>query len=322
MMKWIDSNYHYMVPEIDETTKVKAHLSGFLADVQRGVDALGAGCATPVVLGPVTIARLVKFATNVDDTTGRIEALLAELVPIYRNLLRDLGALGVTEVQIHEPALVFDEANLLRLYRKVYPAVVTDGSPAINMVTFFEDIGPDNYQWLTSVDEISVVSLDFTRGDNLSLVHKFGFPSHKTLGAGIVNGRNVWKVDPAFVQDVLGQLSQTIAHIRVQPSASLQFIPWDLSCETAILAQTVGRVLSFTVQKIAEVAEVARVARGEADLANHKAAWAAYRAMLTGDQSVSDRVGKSSSSMSPNQFRHRSGMNRSHTFFCRLLQLP
>lgn len=288
MMKWIDSNYHYMVPEIDETTKANADLSDFLADVKRGVVSLGADRATPVVLGPVTIVRLAKFAS---DQPGKAEALLAELLPIYRQLLKDLAALGVQEVQIHEPALVFDESDILPLFQKAYPCIIGDLSPSINLVTFFEDIGSNNYQWLIGVDEVAVVSLDFTRGDNLALVERYGFPSTKTLGVGIVNGRNVWKVDPSFVDGVLGKLSaKAVTGIRVQPSASLQFIPWDLSGETAILAQTVGRVLSFTVQKIAEVALVAQVARGTANLDDHEASWSEYRAMLVGDRSVSDRV--------------------------------
>jgi len=288
MKKWIDSNYHYMVPEVDETTNVDANLSDFIADVKRGVEKLGANCATPVILGPVTIVRLVKFAT---EKQGQAAALLAELLPIYQQLLKDLGAMGLTEVQIHEPALVFGEPDLLPLFKMTYPSIISAGGPAINMATFFEDLGYENYKWLIGVDEVSVISLDFTRGDNLTLVEKFGFPSAKTLGAGIVNGRNVWKIDPSFVETVLGKLSEnTVANIRVQPSASLQFIPWDLSCETAILTQTVGRVLSFTVQKIAEVALLAKFARGEANLDNHKASWSEYRAMLVGDRSVSNRV--------------------------------
>jgi 5-methyltetrahydropteroyltriglutamate--homocysteine methyltransferase len=294
MMKWIDANYHYMVPEVDETTKVDADLSDFLADVTRGVKKLGTDCATPVVLGPVSIIRLVKFHASIDDAEGRTEALLDQLLPIYNELLKDLKSLGVTEVQIHEPALVFAEAHLLPLFKKAYPTIIGTGScPSINMVTFFEDVGAENYQWLMGLDEISVVSLDFTRGDNLSLVENFGFADTKVLGVGIISARNVWKVDPSFVDDVFGKLSKkAVINIRVQPSASLQFIPWDLSCEEAILSKTVGRVLSFTIQKLAEVALLARVARGNNVnlLQDHKASWSAYRTMLVGDRSVTDRV--------------------------------
>lgn len=287
MKKWIDSNYHYMVPEFDQTSKVNADLSAFIADVKRGVDKLGASCATPVILGPVSIVRFMNFHT---DTPGQVEALLSQLIPVYKQLLKDLQGLGVTEVQIHEPVLVHDDATLLPLFKKTYPSICSGGGPSINMVSFFEDVGADNYKWLTSVGEISVISLDFTRGENLDLIEKFGFPSNKTLGAGILDGRNVWKVDPAVTELILKKLSAKTETIRIQPSASLQFIPWDLSSEKDILAHTAGKVLSFTVQKISEVSLVAKVAKGLATLDAHKAAWAAYRTALAGDKSVTDRV--------------------------------
>jgi len=162
--------------------------------------------------------------------------------------------------------------------------------PTINMVSFFEDIGEENYKWLVSVSEINVISLDFTRGGNLGLVEKFGFPGDKTLGAGIVDGRNVWKVDPSVAEPILKKLSTIVTTIRIQASASLQFIPWDLSCEKDILAHTTGQVLSFSIQKIAEIALVAKFAKGKATLDDHKAAWSAYRTALAGDKSVTKRV--------------------------------
>jgi 5-methyltetrahydropteroyltriglutamate--homocysteine methyltransferase len=286
MKKWIDSNYHYMVPEFDQSSKVDASLSAYLADVKRGVEKLGAACATPVVLGPVSIVRLMNF--QIKDA-GKEEALLDQLIPVYAQLIKDLQAIGVAEVQFHEPVLVFDEASLLPLFKKTYPAIICPGVAA-NMVSFFEDVGADNYEWLISVTDISVISLDFTRGENLALVNKFGFPAEKTLGCGIVDGRNVWKVDPSVAEPILSALSSKVQSIRIQPSASLQFIPWDLSCETDILAHPAGQVLSFTIQKISEVALVAKVAKGQATLDDHKAAWAAYRKELAGDKSVVDRV--------------------------------
>lgn len=287
MKKWIDSNYHYMVPEFDQTSKVNADLSAFVADVKRGVEKLGADCATPVILGPVSIVRLMNFSTDCSDQS---EALLIQLIPIYKQLLKDLKGI-VTEVQIHEPVLVFDEPTLLPLFKMTYPSIFSIGGPAVNMVSFFEDVGADNYKWLMSVLEISIISLDFTRGDNLDLVEKFGFPATKMLGVGIVDARNVWKVDPNVAEPIFKKLADSkVNSIRVQPSASLAFIPWDLSCEKEILSQTAGQVLSFTIQKIAEVSLLAEVAKGKATLDAHKATWSAYRSDLSTDQSVTDRV--------------------------------
>ena len=63
MKKWIASNYHYMVPACDTKELLAADFSPFLVGFKRGVAALGKDCATPVVVGPVTIAYFTKFAS-------------------------------------------------------------------------------------------------------------------------------------------------------------------------------------------------------------------------------------------------------------------
>lgn len=287
MKKWIDSNYHYMVPEFDETSRVLPDFTSYISNVQRGIDKLGADRATPVVMGPVSFAWFVHFHT----TTGQAEALLGHLIPVYKELLQHLHTMGVTEVQIHEPVLVYgDDNDLAKLFSKAYPAVFPSQRPSINMVSFFEDVGNANYKWITSMDEISVVSLDFTRGNNLELIEAYGFPSNKTLGVGIVDGRNVWKVDPSKIVPIIQKLLTKANSIRIQPSSSLQFIPWDLSCEKGLLGHQAGQVLSFSIQKLAEVALVAKVLEGQATLDAHESAWQTYRTALAMDKSVTERV--------------------------------
>lgn len=51
-------------------------------------------------------------------------------------------------------------------------------SVPVNLVTFFEDVGPDAYQWATALP-FGAISLDFTRGDSLKLLKDFGFPKDK-----------------------------------------------------------------------------------------------------------------------------------------------
>jgi hypothetical protein len=45
--------------------------------------------------------------------------------------------------------------------------------------------------------------------------------------------------------------------IHIQPSSSLQFVPWNLECEQDILAQQpLGSALVFGKQKLKEVSDV------------------------------------------------------------------
>ena len=111
----MDCNYHYMATEFDRTSKVNAGLSTFIAYVKRGVHKLGSSCATLVVLGAVSIVHLMRLHYT---KSGQAEALLSQLIPVYKQLLKDLAQIGITEVQIHEPVLVYDEASLLPPFKR------------------------------------------------------------------------------------------------------------------------------------------------------------------------------------------------------------
>ena len=61
MKKWITSNYHYMVPEVDESLgDLSSDFSSYLSDIKRGISSLGEK-ATPVVMGPVSMVYLCAF---------------------------------------------------------------------------------------------------------------------------------------------------------------------------------------------------------------------------------------------------------------------
>jgi len=308
MKKWITSNYHYMVPEFDETSKLVPDFSRFLDDCKRGIGSLGVNCAVPVLLGPVSLVRLTKISTG--STTK--EDLLAALLPIYEQFLVQVAALGVEEIQIHEPVLVFDEPDLGVLFKTAYSAILPSG-PAINLVSFMDSVGEDIYKWLISdKNRVSVVSLDFTRGKTLELIEKYGFPSNKILGAGLIDARNVWKVEPDATSSILSKLNALNVGYRVQPSGSLQYTPWDLDAETELSSHVAAPVLSFAKQKLAEVVLVAQAAAGDNHaLSDHQTAWENFRTgRLTSGRSsaVRERVSqlKSSDFIRPEDYATRS----------------
>ncbi|MBE7385757.1 MAG: 5-methyltetrahydropteroyltriglutamate--homocysteine S-methyltransferase [Leptolyngbya sp. SIO1E4] len=268
MTKWFDTNYHYLVPEIDADAVPQADFGDFLETVARSQSLLG-DRATPVILSPVTLLSLSR-------RTGDLDADLAKLLPLYVELLKQLKALNVKEVQLHDPILVTSSANGLQSQiEKTYSALAEVGLP-IQLVTYFDDLG-DAYRWVTQLP-VAGISLDLTRGKNLELVKAHGFPADKTLGAGVVDGRNVWKIRPNAVLATLQELQAIAPNLRVQPSASLQFVPHDAALETQ-LPGPLRTVLSFAEQKLAEVVFLALSLNG-ADTAAQQAAmqqqWQAF----------------------------------------------
>jgi 5-methyltetrahydropteroyltriglutamate--homocysteine methyltransferase len=248
MTKWFDSNYHYLVPEINSDIIPKTDFTDFIETVKRGQAILG-NKAVPMILSPVTLLRLSRLS-GVDLGT-----LISLLLPLYRSLLTELKVLGIAEVQLHEPALVFGDApSLKEHFQTVYTELAEVGLD-INLVTYFDDLG-ETYPWVMELP-VAAISLDFTRGHNLDLIQQHGFPKDKRLGVGIVDARNIWQIRTDKVLPVLSEIQTVTSNFDLQPSASLQFVPYDATREKQ-LPEQLRNVLSFAEQKLQEVRFLAR----------------------------------------------------------------
>lgn len=247
MTKWFDTNYHYLVPEIAADVEPEANFADFLATVQRAKALLGEQ-AVPIILSPVTLLGLSRLE-------GDLATHLEKLLPLYSDLFAQLKALGITEVQLHEPILVTSSAADLReAIATTYSQLAEMGVP-IHLVTYFDDLGV-TYPWVMEMP-VAGISLDFTRGRNLELLQQHGFPADKQLGVGIVDARNIWKVRPESVLSTLETLHSITPNIRLHPSSSLQFVPYDAMRETK-LPEPLRNVLSFAEQKLEEVVILAQ----------------------------------------------------------------
>lgn len=250
MTKWFDTNYHYLVPEIAQTLQ-PADFGDFLETVHCAQTLLD-DRAVPIVLGPLTLLRLSRLELNLEQT-------VSYLCDRYLVLLSELKNLGVVEVQIHEPALVLGDAdNFKELYQSTYDSLHRVGLP-IHLVTYFDDLG-STYPWVMELS-VAGISLDFTRGRNLDLLKQHGFPADKQLGVGIVDARNIWKIRPESVLSTLETIHSIAPNIRLHPSSSLQFVPYDAMRETK-LSEPLRNVLSFAEQKLDEVVLLAQTLAG------------------------------------------------------------
>jgi 5-methyltetrahydropteroyltriglutamate--homocysteine methyltransferase len=276
MTKWFNTNYHYLVPEVDAGVAPAPAWDDFLDLVARARDVLG-DRAVPIVIGPVTLLSLARLEPAFDT-------LLDQLLLCYEHLLRDLAALGVAEVQLHEPVLVQHDAGALQGYvERAYAALATSGL-TLNLVTYFDDLG-DAYPWITNLP-VDVITLDFTRGDNLALIQRHGWPEGKVLAAGVVDGRSVWRIRSGEMRDLLAALGAVIPpdRLRFSASSSLQFVPYEAAREDA-LPDALRGVLAFAEEKLVELS---RIAGG--DYEDTDAAWTAFYAFAPGDAVVQAQV--------------------------------
>jgi 5-methyltetrahydropteroyltriglutamate--homocysteine methyltransferase len=245
MTKWFDTNYHYIVPEIGPDTKLRLVAEKPLREV-REARALGHR-VRPVLVGPVTLLLLAEGIAPLER--------LDDAVEVYAELLAVLRAEGVEWVQLDEPALVADRTPAeLEAARRAYDRLSgTADRPHILVAGYFGALG--DAMPVLAATGIEAIALDLVRGGPIDP----GAMRGKTLVAGVVSGRDVWRTD---LDDALHRL-QPYENVVVSTSCSLLHVPYDLERETDLDPALRAR-LAFAEQKVAEVVELAdRLARGE-----------------------------------------------------------
>lgn len=250
MTKWFDTNYHYLVPEIGPDTQFTlnpAKLFGELKEAQ----ALDVP-ARPVVVGPITFLALSK---SVDGASAPIERL-DEVVALYEQLLVQLAEAGVGWVQIDEPVLVTDILpNGPELAERVYGRLGTVADrPAILVASYFGELGAALPALASTPIEAIAVDLVYGSAPAVASVPEL---AGKTLVAGVVDGRNIWRTNLQSALGTLASLLGSAESVAVSTSCSTLHVPYSLEPETELDDQ-LRSWLAFADEKVEEVVVLAR----------------------------------------------------------------
>lgn len=264
MTKWFNTNYHYIVPELDGAVPVLTE-NRPLAAYREAKEKLGIE-GKPIIVGPLTFLKLSK-----GYQASETDAWLDKLLPLYVQILRELAHEGVQWVQIDEPILVtkLSEADLERL-NTIYETFAAS-APGLNIMlqTYFESV--ENYQDIIQLP-VSGIGLDLVHGykGNLQAIQQSGFPANKVLGAGIIDGRGIWK---ASLREKLSQLEELTKYVAaerliVQSSCSLLHVPVTVSKETKLQPE-LKDALAFADEKLIELDLLTKaISTGAARIAN------------------------------------------------------
>ncbi len=257
MTKWFDTNYHYLVPELEAGQHFRLRGDKPLAE-WREARALGLN-ARPVLLGPVSFLLLSKTV----DGSNRL-GLLDALLPAYAELLGQLAAAGVDWVQLDEPCLVLDqEAEAQAAYRQAYATLNSARRPKILLATYFGALG-DNLA-LAHALPVDGLHVDLVRAPEQLDAVLAGLPEDRVLSVGVIDGRNIWRSRPTQVEPLLRKARQRLGAERLwlAPSCSLLHVPIDLDAETA-LDPSHRTSMAFARQKIEELRAYADALAGQA----------------------------------------------------------
>ena len=246
MTKWFNTNYHYIVPELEGVTPklVENRPLAFYKEAKEKLNIEG----KPVILGPVTYIKLAKTFGEENFVN-----LLEQFTPLYIQVLKGLTEAGAEWVQIDEPILTsklteeeFDHVQ------KAY-AAISEAVPQLKIIlqTYFEKV--TNYEQVAALP-VHALGLDFVHGNSLEQLKEFGFPKDKVLAAGVIDGRNVWRADLDGKVTLLEEIESHVDKNRliVQASSTLLHVP--VSTEPEVLLDPIIKGgLSFADEKLIEI---------------------------------------------------------------------
>lgn len=253
MKKWFNTNYHYIVPEVEDDMEIK--LSGN-KPLQEYKEAKALGIETkPVVIGAYTMLKLCRY-------TGKKKAcdFLDEICKAYQELIAQCEKEQIAWIQFDEPALVQDmEKEDVELFHKIYEQILPHAKKCqILLQTYFGDVR-DIYPDLIKMP-FAGIGLDFIEGkETFQLIEKYGFPEDKLLFAGLVNGKNIWKNHYEKTLQILDALREKKIQVVLSTSCSLQHVPYTLKHEQK-LSQEYLSYFAFAEEKLIELQELSALA--------------------------------------------------------------
>ncbi|WP_142991842.1 5-methyltetrahydropteroyltriglutamate--homocysteine S-methyltransferase [Staphylococcus saprophyticus] len=248
LIKWFNTNYHYIVPEWDNAEpKLNKNV---LLERFNYAKSLNVN-AHPVIVGPITFVKLSKGGDQ------SFEEKVQTLLPLYKEVLQSLIDAGAEYIQIDEPALVTDDSADYEDITKTAYNYFSEANLGDYLVvqTYFERV---NLSFLNSLP-IRGIGLDFVHdhGFNLKQIEDGQFDRTKTLYAGIIDGRNVWAADIEAKKELIETLQNYTDDLVIQPSSSLLHVPVSLDDET--LDTSIAEGLSFATEKLDELDALKRL---------------------------------------------------------------
>ena len=253
MKKWFNTNYHYIVPELEDDTVIK--LSGNKPwDEYAEAKALGIE-TKPVVIGAYTMLKLCRCIGE-KNAKNYVE----DVIKAYQDLIKKCEENQIAWLQFDEPALVQDmDKQDIELFHKIYDAVLLSKKHChILLQTYFGDVR-DIYQDLIQMS-FDAIGLDFIEGkETIHLIEKYGFPQDKLLFAGLVNGKNIWKNHYEKTLQTLAVLKEKNIRTILSTSCSLLHVPYTVKHEEKLSQEYLSH-FAFAEEKLMELQELSVLA--------------------------------------------------------------
>lgn len=255
MKKWYNTNYHYIVPEIDDQTEIKLVGTKPFDEYQEAKE-LG---ITPklVIIGAFTLLKLCHYLGS-----KQAQDFVDAFIQAYKSIIAKANELKIEYIQFDEPSLVQDLTQEdLELFKHIYQEILASNSNSkIFLQTYFGDVR-DLYVELQKLPFYGI-GLDFIEGkETLNLIEKFKFAPNQILVAGLINGKNIWKNDYAQTLKLISNLKKIVKEdqLIISSSCSLLHVPYTLNNEEK-LNELQKSHFAFAEEKLLELKDLSTLA--------------------------------------------------------------
>jgi 5-methyltetrahydropteroyltriglutamate--homocysteine methyltransferase len=288
LTKWFDTNYHYLVPELEEGTSFGFDPQGTsrraaqtIAEQVRQARAYGLPLKFKV-LGPLSYLYLSQdkrpYRKVEAKSTGfpdpRLD-YLPELLGAYQDLFAFLRAQGIAVFQVDEPVLVLDSLgeDWLGAFEQAY-GVIGPLYPII-LTTYFGDLGENLRPFLGAPVRGFHLDLEAHRARLEEILEPLG--EEQVLSLGVVPGRNVWAADLEELQQMLSPLAAALGErLWLAPGSDLLHLPWSIAEEDP--PQELKGRLAFAYERLQELKTLQALLQGSKELsAEERQAYAQRR---------------------------------------------
>ena len=240
MTKWFNTNYHYLVPEIDWDKPFEPDISRFVHEYN-----LATKNKTNVIakiLGPATLATLSK-----EEEFSKEQA--SKIVNAYLDLINQINEIGVSEIMLDEGAVAVGKHFVKNSHFESLIDVINSSSLDVRINGYFGSYKGLLNDLLNS--EISTLHLDIIDG-NFILDEIIEISRKKKISIGIVNGRSIWRNNLKETYTYLDKLKNKIDCFEISTSCSLMHLPYSLDKEEG-LDRNLKSILSFGDEKLNEI---------------------------------------------------------------------
>lgn len=246
MKKWFNTNYHYLVPEIDDHVQIKLNgtkiFDEFIEAKQQNIK------TKPVIIGPYTLIKLSHFIKPISYSD-----IIEKIIQVYIQIIKKFNNLNAEWFEFDEPALGLDmDDQDIILLKEIYTRILNKkGMLKILLQTYFGDLR-DCYNEVMTLD-FDGIGLDFIEGkQTLSLLKTYGFNKNKVLFAGVINGKNIWKDDYSKTVKLLDEVKKITSNMVISTSCSLLHVPYTIENEPKIDREH-KRYFAFAKEKLIEL---------------------------------------------------------------------